>query len=96
LHRKGFHSLVDDELWTFASIHGRQRRLRLAIGSEGVAMARESVQYTGIGIAIGAGVGTSIGVLIGGWAIAVGMALGAGVGVAIGAALDARDSHPTV
>lgn len=58
-------------------------------------MAREN-QYTEIGIATGAGVGTAIGVLIGGWAIAVGICLGAGVGVAIGAAIDARHSHPTV
>jgi hypothetical protein len=49
--------------------------------------------YTGIGVALGAGVEVTIGVLIGGWAIAVGLCLGAGVGVAIGTAMDARQGH---
>jgi hypothetical protein len=40
----------------------------------------QPTQYTGIGVALGAGVGMTIGVLVGGWAIAIGMAVGAGVG----------------
>ena len=50
-------------------------------------------QYTGIGVALGAGAGVTIGVLIGGWAIAIGMCLGAGVGVAIGTAMEARQRN---
>jgi uncharacterized membrane protein len=56
----------------------------------------QATGYTAMGVALGAGVGTTIGVLIGGWAIAIGICLGAGVGVVIGAAMDARRSHPTV
>lgn len=53
----------------------------------------QASKYTGIGVAFGAGVGVTIGVLIGGWAIAVGLCLGAGVGVAIGTAMDQRQGH---
>ena len=57
------------------------------------AIDEQEKMYTGIGVALGAGVGVTIGVLIGGWAIAVGLCLGAGVGVAIGTAIDARRGH---
>ena len=56
----------------------------------------QSGQYTGIGVAIGAGLGLTIGVLTGGWGIPAGLALGAGAGVAIGATADAwrkREAH---
>ena len=49
----------------------------------------QSGQYTGIGVAIGAGLGLAVGALTGGWGIPAGLALGAGVGVALGAAADA-------
>jgi uncharacterized membrane protein YgaE (UPF0421/DUF939 family) len=52
-----------------------------------------ATQYTGIGVALGAGAGVVIGALVGRSAIAIGLSVGAGLGVAIGAAMDLRRSQ---
>ena len=53
-------------------------------GQEGETMNQH--HWLTLGIAIGAGVGTVLGILVGN--IAVGLALGAGAGVALGSAFD--------
>lgn len=54
-----------------------------------------SMQYSGAGLALGAGIGVVVGVLISGWAIAAGTVVGAGVGLMIGAAIDAQHGDAT-
>lgn len=49
--------------------------------------------YTTIGIAVGAGVGTALGLILGGWAIPLGIGAGAGVGLAVGSVLDSRSGR---
>ena len=53
-----------------------------------------SVQYAGVGVALGAGLGLTIGVIAGGGAaIALGLAIGGAVGATIGGAADAIRSR---
>lgn len=57
-------------------------------------MARSQMQWTGLGISVGAGLGAIVGLLgWGGVGIALGAAFGCAAGIAIGAIADSRSPH---